>query len=33
MIDEVMFRMARLLPSAYRGEYADLAAATETYLR
>jgi 1-acyl-sn-glycerol-3-phosphate acyltransferase len=33
MIDEVMYRMSRLLPSAYRGEYADLSAATETYLR
>lgn len=33
MIDEAMYRMARLLPPAYRGEYADLSAATETHLR
>jgi len=33
MIDEIMYRMSRLLPPAYRGEYADLTAATETFLR
>ncbi len=31
--DEIMYQMAALLPPAYRGEYADLNAATETYLR
>jgi 1-acyl-sn-glycerol-3-phosphate acyltransferase len=31
--DEIMYRMAALLPAAYRGEYADLDAATEVYLR
>ncbi len=31
--DEIMYRMAALLPPAYRGEYADLDAATEAYLR
>lgn len=31
--DEIMYRMAALLPPAYRGEYADLDAATERYLR
>jgi 1-acyl-sn-glycerol-3-phosphate acyltransferase len=33
MADEVMYQMAALLPSPYRGAYSDLAAATETYLR
>jgi 1-acyl-sn-glycerol-3-phosphate acyltransferase len=33
MTDEIMYQMAALLPSAYRGVYSDLAAATETYLR
>ncbi|MGD2041919.1 MAG: lysophospholipid acyltransferase family protein [Anaerolineae bacterium] len=33
MIDEIMYQMAALLPPAYRGVYADLSAATETYLR
>ena len=33
MTDEIMWQLAALLPSAYRGEYADLTAATETYLR
>jgi 1-acyl-sn-glycerol-3-phosphate acyltransferase len=32
MVDEVMAQMAALLPPAYRGVYADLEAATETYL-
>jgi 1-acyl-sn-glycerol-3-phosphate acyltransferase len=32
MIDEVMYRMAALLPPAYRGFYSDLGAATETYI-
>jgi hypothetical protein len=31
--DEIMYRMATLLPPAYRGEYASLDAATESYLR
>jgi 1-acyl-sn-glycerol-3-phosphate acyltransferase len=31
--DEIMYQLAALLPPAYRGEYADLDAATETYLR
>jgi len=31
--DEVMYQLAALLPPAYRGVYADLSAATETYLR
>lgn len=33
MADEIMFQMAALLPPTYRGVYADLAGATETYLR
>jgi 1-acyl-sn-glycerol-3-phosphate acyltransferase len=33
MVDEVMYQMAALLPAQYRGVYADLSAATETYLR
>jgi 1-acyl-sn-glycerol-3-phosphate acyltransferase len=33
MADEVMYQMAALLPPAYRGVYADLEAATQTYLR
>ena len=33
MTDEIMWQLAALLPPAYRGEYADLTAATETYLR
>jgi 1-acyl-sn-glycerol-3-phosphate acyltransferase len=33
MADEIMYQMARLLPSGYRGAYSDLAAATERYLR
>jgi 1-acyl-sn-glycerol-3-phosphate acyltransferase len=31
--DEIMYRLAALLPPAYRGHYADLEAATEKYLR
>jgi 1-acyl-sn-glycerol-3-phosphate acyltransferase len=31
--DEIMYRMAALLPPAYRGDYADPNVATETYLR
>ncbi len=31
--DEIMYRMAALLPPRYRGEYGNLDAATETYLR
>jgi 1-acyl-sn-glycerol-3-phosphate acyltransferase len=33
MVDEIMYQLAALLPPPYRGVYADLAAATETYLR
>jgi 1-acyl-sn-glycerol-3-phosphate acyltransferase len=33
MIDEIMYQLAALLPPYNRGHYADLAAATETYLR
>jgi len=33
MTDEVMYQIAALLPPAYRGHYADLAAATEFFLR
>jgi 1-acyl-sn-glycerol-3-phosphate acyltransferase len=33
MADEVMFQLAALLPPLYRGSYANLAAASETYLR
>ena len=33
MTDELMWQLAALLPPAYRGVYADLTAATETYLR
>jgi 1-acyl-sn-glycerol-3-phosphate acyltransferase len=33
MTDEIMYQMAALLPPADRGVYADLDAATETYLR
>jgi len=32
MTDEIMYQMAALLPPAYRGEYADLSKATESYL-
>ncbi len=31
--DEIMYQLAALLPSAYRGYYSDLSAATEEYLR
>jgi 1-acyl-sn-glycerol-3-phosphate acyltransferase len=31
--DEIMYQIAALLPPAYRGEYAELAAATQKYLR
>ena len=30
--DEIMYQLAALLPAKYRGEYADLSAATEKYL-
>ncbi|MCP4428419.1 MAG: 1-acyl-sn-glycerol-3-phosphate acyltransferase [Chloroflexi bacterium] len=33
MADEIMFQIASLLPPPYRGYYADLSAADETYLR
>jgi 1-acyl-sn-glycerol-3-phosphate acyltransferase len=33
MADEMMYQLAKLLPSEYRGAYADLENATETYLR
>lgn len=32
MVDEVMYRMAALLPPQYRGVYSDMDAATERYL-
>jgi 1-acyl-sn-glycerol-3-phosphate acyltransferase len=32
MADEMMYQIAALLPPAYRGVYADLSAATETYI-
>jgi 1-acyl-sn-glycerol-3-phosphate acyltransferase len=32
MVDEMMYQVAALLPSAYRGVYSDMSAATETYL-
>jgi len=31
--DEIMYQLAALLPTAYRGHYADLSLATERYLR
>jgi 1-acyl-sn-glycerol-3-phosphate acyltransferase len=33
MVDEIMFQIAALLPPPYRGEYSDLDAATQKYLR
>jgi len=33
MTDEMMYRLAALLPPEYRGYYGDLSAATEEYLR
>jgi len=33
IVDEMMYRIAALLPPEYRGYYADLAQATTTYLR
>ncbi len=33
MTDEIMYQIAALLPPEYRGEYADLSAATTRYLR
>lgn len=33
MISEIMFQVAALLPPSYRGYYADLSKATETYLQ
>ena len=33
MADEAMYQLAALLPPEYRGHYADLAAASEAYLR
>ena len=32
MTDEMMYRLAALLPAQYRGEYADMQNATERYL-
>jgi 1-acyl-sn-glycerol-3-phosphate acyltransferase len=32
MVDEMMYRLAAMLPEYYRGAYADLENATETYL-
>lgn len=31
--DEIMYQMAALLPEKYRGEYSDMSAASEKYLR
>lgn len=33
MVDEMMYRLAALMPPAYRGAYADLENATEKYIR
>ena len=33
MVDEMMYRLAKLLPEEYRGYYADLKNATEKYIR
>lgn len=33
MIDEIMYQISALLPPSYRGVYANLSDATETYLR
>ncbi len=33
MVDEVMYRLAAILPEAYRGNYADLNIATRKYLQ
>jgi 1-acyl-sn-glycerol-3-phosphate acyltransferase len=33
MVDEIMYQLAALLPEQYRGVYANLDQATETYLR
>ncbi len=33
MTDQIMYQLAALLPPEYRGVYADLESATETYLR
>jgi 1-acyl-sn-glycerol-3-phosphate acyltransferase len=33
MLDEIMFRLAALLPDAYRGAYADPSQATQKYLK
>jgi len=33
MVDEMMYRLAALLPEHYRGAYADLGSATEMYIR
>ena len=33
MTDEIMYQLARLLPPAYRGVYADVSAATTNYMQ
>jgi 1-acyl-sn-glycerol-3-phosphate acyltransferase len=33
MTDEIMYRIAALLPASYRGHYSDVSAATTNYLR
>jgi hypothetical protein len=33
MADEMMYRLAALIPERYRGEYAHLDQATEKYLK
>jgi 1-acyl-sn-glycerol-3-phosphate acyltransferase len=32
IVDEMMYRLAKLLPEEYRGEYSDLGKATENFL-
>jgi 1-acyl-sn-glycerol-3-phosphate acyltransferase len=33
IVDEMMYRLAKLLPEEYRGEYSDLSKATEKYIK
>ena len=33
MLDEMMYKLAALLPAEYRGEYADLERASENHIR
>jgi 1-acyl-sn-glycerol-3-phosphate acyltransferase len=32
IVDEMMYRLAKLLPKEYRGEYSDMSKATENFL-